>query len=360
MKKFKVAVIGYGRSGRDIHKNIIDRLPDMFEIVAHVDADAERRDMIKAESKPEVEVLSDYTELFGKENEIDFVVNASFSKEHAPISIDLLNHGFNVLSEKPTAYSSEKLKEIFDTAEKNGKFFFPYQQYRYSPAYKKIKEIVDSGVLGRLVQVRLSYGGFGRRWDWQTVQAYMAGSLFNTGPHPVDQGLDFMNFPEDVKVNAIFDRATTYGDAEDYAKVILTAKDAPVVDIEVTSTNAYNDYTYLVQGTNGTLKGGEQTFKWKYFVTEEAPKQELTTVPLRNEKGEPIYCREALPFKEFTWEIDKEAGIDNDKGIAFYKSFYKKLTEGAPMLVTLDHIYKQIKIIEEAHRQNDDILKPFI
>ena len=34
-----------------------------------------------------------------------------------------------------------------------------------------------------------NWSGFGRRWDWQTLQSECGGNLFNTGPHPVDQAV---------------------------------------------------------------------------------------------------------------------------------------------------------------------------
>jgi hypothetical protein len=60
------------------------------------------------------------------------------------------------------------------------------------------------------------------------------------------------------------DRAHTYGDAEDYVKLILISDGSPLLDVEISSSNAYSDYTYLVQGTCGTLKGTTNELEWKY------------------------------------------------------------------------------------------------
>ena len=54
MKKYRVGVIGYGRSGRDIHVGLLKSLPDLYEIVAVVDEDAGRREMIRKETDAEV------------------------------------------------------------------------------------------------------------------------------------------------------------------------------------------------------------------------------------------------------------------------------------------------------------------
>ncbi|MDW7657529.1 MAG: Gfo/Idh/MocA family oxidoreductase [Bacillota bacterium] len=347
MKKMNVAIIGYGRSGRDIHTHLLKMLPDQYNIVAYAEIDAQRRAMIKDEMG--VDVYEDYTGFFGRDD-IDVVINASFSHHHATINKALLQAGFNVLTEKPAAKDEPEYDSVLAVAKATGKRFFVFQQYRFSPAFKKIREVIDSGILGRIVQVSLNYDGFARRWDWQTVHAWTAGSLLNTGPHPVDHALTLMGFPQDVNVFAVMDTAQTYGDGEDYAKLILTAKDKPVVDIEISSCNAFAPKTFCVQGTRGTIYGGTDHLDWKYYTDDENPPQELTTVPLRNDKGEPLYCREKLNMHAGEWDA---AGKDFDeKGKGFYRAFYDSFMNGTPFEVTQDQVKLQMRVMGQAHAQN--------
>lgn len=352
MKKIQVAVIGYGRSGRDIHKHLLDQLPDLYQVVAFVDADPQRREMIQAETG--LKALTDYKELFAFKESIDLVVNASFTQDHAAISKDLLEHGFRVLSEKPAAPTVAEFDAVTAAAKQAGTEYLVFQQYRFSPSYQKIKECIASGILGDIMQIELRYDNFSRRWDWQTLQACKAGSLRNTGPHPVDHALDLMGFPEEVQVTARMRCAHTFGDAEDYVKLILQAENAPLLDVEISSANAYCPHTYLVQGTRGCLVGDTSHLEWKYYQEEEAPAHQVTKEPLRNEKGEPIYCGEKLPLHQDSWTATGEETDDfNCKGLAFYRSLYRHLTEGTAFEIQLDQVRKQIAVIEEAHRQND-------
>ena len=201
-----VAIIGYGRSGRDIHTHLLQMLPDQYNIVAYAEIDTQRREMIKNEMG--VDVYEDYTGFFSRDD-IDVVINASFSHHHAAINQALLQAGFNVLTEKPAAKDEPEFDSVLAAAEKSGKSFYVFQQYRFSPAFRKIREIISSGILGRIVQISRNYDGFARRWDWQTVHAWTAGSLLNTGPHPVDHALTLMGFPQDVNVFAAMDTAQT-------------------------------------------------------------------------------------------------------------------------------------------------------
>ena len=63
------------------------------------------------------------SDIFVVFNEIDLVVNSTYSYQHAPISIDLLDHGFNVVCEKRCAFNSKikkcrkkikKIKKVVD------------------------------------------------------------------------------------------------------------------------------------------------------------------------------------------------------------------------------------------------------
>ena len=174
-------------------------------------------------------------------------------------------------------------------------------------------------------------------------------------PTPVDHALDLMGFPEEVQVTARMRCAHTFGDAEDYVKLILQAENAPLLDVEISSANAYCPHTYLVQGTRGCLVGDTSHLEWKYYQEEEAPAHQVTKEPLRNEKGEPhLLRREAAPSIRILGQPPGEETDDfNCKGLAFYRSLYRHLTEGTAFEIQLDQVRKQIAVIEEAHRQND-------
>ena len=147
--------------------------------------------------------------------------------------------------------------------------------------------------------------------------------------------------------------AHTFGDANDYAKLILQAEGAPLLDVEISSANGYTKYTWLVEGTRGCLIGNVSRLDWKYYIEGETAPHEVVWGPLRNEKGEPIYCGEKLPFHEEFWEAQGEETNDfNCKGLIFYRTLYRHLTEGTAFPIENSQVRKQIAVMEEAHRQN--------
>ena len=353
MGKIKTAIIGYGRSGRNIHTNLLKQLPDLFELVTYVDGDADRREMIKREMN--LPVHADVSALYGQK--IDLAVNSSFSKDHVRISRDLLEHGINVLCEKPVAKDAADFQTVLDTAKKTGKKFYAFQQYRFSPGFVKIREILASGVLGRMVAMNIQCDGFDRRWDWQTVHEWAAGVLLNKGPHYLDWALCLMGFPADVEVFASFDRANYPASGEDYAKLILRAPNAPTADLQFSACNAYAADDFHIHCTRGTLRGNETSLKWKYYKPDEAPPIKLDTSPIKNEKGEPVYCREKLNFYEEEWKVNPGDQTPqqyqfNEKGLTYYRKLYSNLINGEDFPVKNEQVLLQMKVIGEAHAQN--------
>lgn len=350
MKKMRVAIIGQGRSGRDIHGAFFKSANNDFcDVVCVVEADGERRN--KAAEEYGCDVCADYTELFGRKD-IDLVVNASYSHMHYPISRDLLAHGFNVLTEKPFGRTYFECAELIKVAKDNGVIIAAFHQTLITPSFLNVKEIIKSGKLGDIVQINLKYNGFSRRWDWQTLQACVAGGIYNSGPHPIGQALDLLGWDKSVKVAySKLGTVLTSGDSDDYAKIILEAEGKPTVDLEVISNDAITDYTFKVFGTKGTLTSTNTKYKIKYIDDfSKYPERPVQKTFLKGDKGQPIYCSEKLDF------IEEEADISGDSfGVAvlnFYKMMYASVMEGKPLTITPEMAAQVISVIETCHAQN--------
>jgi Predicted dehydrogenases and related proteins len=348
MNRLNVAMIGQGRSGRDIHGSYFLREDNqLFQVVAVVEKNVSRR--IKAKETFSCDVYEDYKELFDRKD-IDLVVNSTFSYLHPSITIDLLNHGYNVLCEKPFARFTKECDEMMEAAKKSGAKLAVFQQSRFAPYFVKIKEIINSGVLGDIIQINVTFSGYARRWDWQCAQKYYGGSLLNTGPHPMDQALNLLQCDTMPQVFSKLARVNTSGDAEDYVKVILTAPAKPLIDIEISSCDGYPDGTYKIQGSKGALRATMTEVEWKYFIPENEPKRALILEPLCKENGDPAYCSEQLTWHTETTQLEGSAfdvAVNN-----FYENLYYHLTENTPLAVSLAEVRQQIAVIEEIHRQN--------
>ena len=179
----------------------------------------------------------------------------------------------------------------------------------------------------------------------------MGGSVYNTGPHPLGFALDVLDFDDNAKVvYSKLDLALTSGDAEDYAKILLTAPGKPVVDVEISSMDAFSGFNLKYQGTRGTLECTTSAYKMKYILDAENPPQPLQREPLKSAEGLPMYCGEKLNVHEESGEFTGTAF--NEAVRCFYKMVYEKLTADKPMTVTPEMAARIVNVIETVHGEN--------
>lgn len=368
MKKLRVAIIGQGRSGRDIHGQYFRCTANkQYEVAVVIDKDEFRRERALKEY-PGCEVFADYTALYDRKD-IDLVVNASYSEMHYPITKDLLQHKLNVLVEKPMGKTYYECLDLIKTAKDNGVTVAAFQQTFVNPFHLGVKELVASGKIGTPLQYSIQFNGFGRRWDWQTVQVKAAGGIYNTGPHPIGLALDYIDFDENATV--AFSKLAlglTSGDSDDYAKVIITAPGKAVVDVEVSSMDAFPEpYVVKVMGTRGTISATRTSYKMKYIVDGENPEKPVIFESLEDENRNPAYCSENLKTHDeegdfgFDFFFDTTAHTKKDENVLdkydqasknFYDALYESLVNGAPLPVAAEKSAKVIGIIEAVHSQN--------
>jgi scyllo-inositol 2-dehydrogenase (NADP+) len=341
----RVGILGQGRSGRNIHAEYLKDDP-RFAIVAVADLLADRRE--RAEREYGCATYANVDDLLARKD-LDLVVNALPSHLHAPITLRGIESGHNVLCEKPLARYAAEVDALIAASERQGRLLAIFQQSRFAPYFVKIREVIASGVLGRIVAIKIRFNGYARRWDWQTLQEYAAGSLLNTGPHPVDQALQLLAYDGMPSVWCKMDRVNSYGDAEDYVKLIMTAPDRPLVDLEISSCDAYPRYTYQLQGSRGGLAGTTSHLDWRYFDPAMAPAQVLIREPLPG----PSYCSEELPWQQASWDVPQEQeDLFHSMSGRIYSNLYDVLTKAAALVVTPAEVRQQIAVIEECHRQN--------
>ena len=350
-KKLNLAIIGQGRSGRNIHGNYYTKELNLYYNVRYVVENDEALSKEALSRYPGCESLSDYKELFGKKD-IDLVVNSTYSDAHYSITKDLLCHDFNVLVEKPMARNRYECKDLIKTAEEHGVILAIFQQTFYAPYYQYVKEQLDSGKLGKVEQISIRFNGFARRWDWQTLQKRLAGSAYNTGPHPIGIAYGLLDFDKDAKVvySRLAKTELSYGDAEDYVKMLITAPDKPLIDIEISSVDAYSNYNIKIQGSKGCLKTTPQKCEIKYIKDNEKTERNIIFESIKDENGVPAYCKDDLIIHEESKEFD---GTAFDAGTAMlYKDLYFKITEGKDMYIEPENVTMIIGAIEQLHAEN--------
>jgi predicted dehydrogenase len=167
-KQIKIGVVGCGYWGPNLIRNF-RALPDC-SLKVMCDIDQERLDHLSM-LYPEVEGTSDFKHMLNGIG-LDAVVIATSVKSHFPMAKASLLAGKHVFIEKPMASSSAQCEELVELAAKKGRVLMAGYTFLYSPAVRKIKQIVDSGDIGEIRYIcarRLNLGLFQKdinvAWD---------------------------------------------------------------------------------------------------------------------------------------------------------------------------------------------------
>ena len=129
----KTAVIGVGNVGKH-HARVYADLPDV-ELVGVVDIQSARAAEVAQTYK--AVPLTDYRELFDK---VDAVSLAVPTTEHARIGMDLLEHGIDVLVEKPIASTTEQAQALIDAATRHKRVLQVGHVERFNPVVVAARE----------------------------------------------------------------------------------------------------------------------------------------------------------------------------------------------------------------------------
>lgn len=334
--RVRVGISGLGRSGWDIHANALERCSGTYSVVAVSDPIEERRN--DAINRFGCRAYSDFSS-FLKDDEVELAVIATPSHLHASQTIKALRAGKNVVCEKPMATNLMEADMMIRVARETKRILTVFQNKRYSPDFLKVREVVESGKLGRIVLVKMRLHSFGRRWDWQTLKRFGGGELNNNASHLIDQAIQLIG--DDMEV-AFCDlrRTLTLGDAEDHVKIILKASDSAIVDIEITHACAYPENYWLVMGTQGGLTGNNNSIQWKYFEPKDLPPRQVEVRPTPDRS----YNWEEVPWKEEMWSLDESSKRGE---VLFYEELYRTIREGSPLGVTPESVRKAMYIIEK-------------
>jgi myo-inositol 2-dehydrogenase/D-chiro-inositol 1-dehydrogenase len=150
-RRVTVAVLGLGRIGAVHFSNSLNNRK--FKIVAVVDPIEERRKDFaeRGECKPYASLAD---ALADASNPFEAVMVCTPTGEHPAGIRDSLNAGKHVFCEKPIAYDTKIVDEVYALAKQKGKILLCGFQRRHDPNFIRLKNMIDSGKIGTLHKVR--------------------------------------------------------------------------------------------------------------------------------------------------------------------------------------------------------------
>src|SRR5690606_31004916 len=158
MTKYPViaGILSYGMSGRIFHAPFLET-NTRFKLRAVV----ERSKKVAQQRYPGLISYDDVDALLD-DKEIELVIVNTPNQTHFEYAKNALLKGKHVLIEKPCAATAAEAKELFEIGEKQGKYVMVFQNRRWDSDYKLVKRIVESGVLGEVIEFHVRFDRYRR------------------------------------------------------------------------------------------------------------------------------------------------------------------------------------------------------
>ena len=170
-----VSIIGVGARGGEAYGRYIYRLKDKYKIVSLCDPNEERLEKYGKTYQIEKENCFLDEEVFFKERRSDLLIIATLDKLHVKMAKKALALGYDILLEKPISDSVEELQELNEAAKKTDCKVMVCHVLRYTEMMRKLKEILDSGAIGRLISIDQTENVV----YWHEAHSYVRGNWRN-------------------------------------------------------------------------------------------------------------------------------------------------------------------------------------
>ena len=202
-KKVKVGIIGTGWIA-EAHAVGYKQMDDV-EIVAAADLVPGKAEKFCKDNGLEGVRCYESGHAMLEAEELDAVSICTYNCQHAPCAIDALEHGVNVMLEKPFTVTTEEAVEVMRAEKKSGKILTIGFQPRMSANMQRIKQIVESGELGKVYYIQ---SGGGRRSGIPTPYgtSFIAkdtggiGAMGDIGCYSLDMLLNAVGYPKPLTV----------------------------------------------------------------------------------------------------------------------------------------------------------------
>ncbi|NLE93387.1 MAG: Gfo/Idh/MocA family oxidoreductase [Chloroflexi bacterium] len=350
MSKLRYALIGCGRISPN---HIAAAKANQLEFAALCDIVPEnmKDKVVKFELPDGVPQYIDYRQMLA-EQKPDLVAICTESGKHAPIALDCIQAGCNLIIEKPMALSIKDADAIIAAAEEKGVKVSACHQNRFNKSIMKIREAYEKKRFGRMfygtAHIRWNRGWeYYSRAEWRGTWEQDGGALMNQCIHNIDL-LRWMMGDEVSEVFAYTDKLNhPYIQAEDLGLALVKFKNSSYGIIEGT-TNIYPknlEETLYLFGEKGTVKAGGQSVnvieEWLFSDALDDPEE----VKKEHHENPPnVYGFGHIPLYADVIDAisnDREPYVtaaDGKRALELVLAIYQSAAEGRPVKLPLKDV----------------------
>lgn len=331
----KTGILSFGMSGQIFHSPFVNE-HKMFELYAVVERTEKKAQLIY----PKIKSYNSIDEILGDEN-IELVIVNTPNNTHFEFALKSIRAKKHVLMEKPFTINSVEAKLLFKEAKKFNCFVLPYQNRRYDSDFLSVKNVLNLGKLGKVVEFHLRFDRYKSTIGPKTMKETPipgSGIAYDLGPHLLDGVISILGKP--LKWNKKTGHFRSNTQVDDYAHIHLQYPEDLQVFITMSMLVADPQPAFVIHGTKGTY------IKQRADVQEEQLKNDIPP-------SSPIYGIEK-PNKYGILTYFTEEGVKHQEKVTspqssymnIFNDVYNTIRENKAYIVTEDQIIQQLEILE--------------
>ncbi|MBI5304094.1 MAG: Gfo/Idh/MocA family oxidoreductase [Chloroflexi bacterium] len=322
-----VAIIGCGLIGQKRARALAGA-----KLVACADIALERAESL-ARTAPGARAYSDWRAVVERAD-VDIVIVATTNNLLAEITLGAVNAGKHVLVEKPAARRAAELAPVIDAAKQKHVCVRVGFNHRYHPAFRKAREIFESGALGEMMFVRARYGhggriGYDKEWR-ANPDISGGGELIDQGVHLIDLARWFLG--DFVETQGFAHTYFWQMPVDDNAFMLLKTAQQQTAFLHVSCTEWKNLFSFEIYGHDAKLDisglGGS------YGV------ERLAFYKMLPQMGPPETTIWEYPMGDASWENEFVEFLDD---IRFGREPAANLRDARAALEIVEEIYRKSK-----------------
>ena len=238
------------------------------------------------------------------------------------------------------------LDEMLAAAEKSGKFFTVHQNRRWDVDFLAMKQIVNSGEIGELINIESRiHGSRGIPSDWRCHKPYGGGMILDWGVHLIDQILQIIK----EKIVSVYCTVTniTTDEVDDGFKLTLYFESGKTAYIEVGTYNFIAMPRFYLQCKNGSAI--IEDWQKKAQVARMKAWNEKEVLPVQTAAG---ITKTMAPRDEITldmYEVERPVSDVHD----FYRNFCAVLDNKAEPAIKHCEVRRVMQVMEAAFESSD-------
>lgn len=265
-KPYNIGILGYGDRGSGLHQ-VMNSMPDKFQVKAICDNLGFRLDKAKEKFPAGIKFHTEYKSLIDQKD-LDVILIATPLYLHFDHAKAVLDSGKNLFLEKTMTFNIDQAIQLNQLAKKYPKQTIQVgHQYRYSPLYFKVKEMIEKGWLGKVTQIEARWdrnhnwrrpvpsSDLERQINWRMYKEYSGGLVAELLSHQID----FINWafdttPTEIMGTGGIDFFKDGRETFDNVQVAIRYGNSDMIgNFGATCANQHEGYSFKIKGSKGMV-----------------------------------------------------------------------------------------------------------